>query len=105
MAFMNPGCCTLTVDRGSFAAAKYPGQSKFGARFVSSMKVILWLVACGSRRATFSSDATASCFSMAKMASAARREAARLAPPSSITCATWTRYFSRASWNRGSLFT
>jgi hypothetical protein len=105
MAFMNPGCCTLRAARGSFAAAKYPGQSKFGARFVRATKLVLWSVAFGSRSATLSSDATASCFSMAKTASAARREAARLAPPSSTTCATWTRYFSRASWKRGSFFT
>ncbi len=68
------------------------------------MKVVLWSVAFGSRRATLSRVASASCRSMLKTASAIRRDSARLFPPSSITWATWTRYFSRASWNRASSF-
>ena len=73
--------------------------------FCSSAIVILWSVAFGSRSATLSSDAFARSVSIRMTVAAAAFASAALDPASSNVFATWTRYFSRASWKRGSVFT
>ncbi len=98
------GSATFTSPGLMASAWNDAVQSKRGVIFWRSAMDVLWSVAFGSRRATLSSDASASCVSIRITVEAAAFASASADPASRNTFAMCATYFSRASWKRGSDF-